>query len=181
MTTPPVKAIVVIGSGTMGSGVAQLAAVSGCTVHLIDVNAIVLRRGLDAIKKNLGRAVDKGRMTADERDAATARIQTPEEVGVLSDVELAIEAVAEDLAIKQRVFRDSAFSSHGRHRGKFVEFERGKVVFLLVGPEEDQTFYLGVGKETALQPFGFIGFGRHIKHVAAPEQFFGTDAVQDSS
>ncbi|MDO8629413.1 MAG: 3-hydroxyacyl-CoA dehydrogenase NAD-binding domain-containing protein [Phycisphaerales bacterium] len=106
MTEQPVHAIAVIGAGTMGSGIAQVAATHGCTVHLIDVNAEVLRHGLDAIKKNLDRAVEKGRMTAPDRDATSTRIHTRGEIGNLKDVELAIEAVVEDLAIKQRVFRD---------------------------------------------------------------------------
>jgi 3-hydroxybutyryl-CoA dehydrogenase len=100
------NAIAVIGAGTMGSGIAQLAATHACTVRLIDVNPDVLRHGLDAIKKNLDRAVEKGRMSASDRDATSARIHTRGEIGDLKDVELAIEAVVEDMAIKQRVFRD---------------------------------------------------------------------------
>ena len=106
MTKQPVHSIAVIGAGTMGAGIAQLAATHGCTVHLIDVNADVLRHGLDAIKKNLDRTVEKGRMAAPDRDATSARIHTRGEIDNLKDVELAIEAVVENLAIKQRVFRD---------------------------------------------------------------------------
>jgi 3-hydroxybutyryl-CoA dehydrogenase len=100
------NAIAVIGAGTMGSGIAQLAATHRCTVRLIDVNAEGLRQGLDAINKNLDRAVEKGRITASDRDAISASIHPRGEIGNLKDVELAIEAVVEDLAIKQRVLCD---------------------------------------------------------------------------
>jgi len=100
------QSIAVIGAGTMGSGIAQLAAVHGCNVRLIDVSREVLSRAVQSVGKNLDRLVDKGRMTPADRDAAAARIQVSETVQGIGPVELAIEAVIEDLPLKQGIFRD---------------------------------------------------------------------------
>ena len=91
----------------MGSGIAQLAASSGCTVHLIDVNREFVERGLAGIRKHLDRSVEKGRMSAEDRDAAVARLRPGRSIEALKgdpDVALAIEAVVEDLSIKHGVF-----------------------------------------------------------------------------
>lgn len=111
----------------MGAGIAQLAASHGCTVHLIDINLEVLQRGLDGIRKALDRLVEKGKLSSTERDATVTRITllatsdlltlTPTLSlggrGGLGDVALAIEAVVEDIAVKQGIFRqlDAATSS----------------------------------------------------------------------
>ena len=101
---PEVKTIAVVGAGTMGAGIAQLVATKGCGVHLIDVNADVLRRSVEGIAKRLDRSVEKGRITGDERDAIFERIKPADSIGNLSGVELAIEAVVEDLSVKHKVF-----------------------------------------------------------------------------
>jgi len=100
-----VKTIAVIGAGTMGSGIAQLAATNGCRVHLIDVNGDVVRQGVERIGGFLNRAVEKGRMSAEQRDAALERIVPGETIEGLEQVELAVEAVVEKLEIKHDVFR----------------------------------------------------------------------------
>ena len=99
-----VKSIAVVGGGTMGAGIAQLAAAKGCSVELIDVNADVLTRSLEAIKKRLDRSVEKKRITADQRDVIFGRITPHDSIKNLGDVELAIEAVVEDLDVKHKVF-----------------------------------------------------------------------------
>jgi 3-hydroxybutyryl-CoA dehydrogenase len=99
-----VKAIAVIGAGTMGAGVAQLAATHGCTVHLNDVDGDVIQRGIDGIAGRLKRSVDKGRLKRGDRDAILGRIKPMSAICDLRDVELAIESVTEDLAAKQGVF-----------------------------------------------------------------------------
>lgn len=88
----------------MGTGIAQLAARHGCTVRLIEINGDVLRRSLEEVRKRLDRSVEKGTIEAAQRDAILARIQPGHEIEGLEAVELAIEAVVEDLAVKQRVF-----------------------------------------------------------------------------
>ena len=88
----------------MGTGIAQLAARCGCTVRLIEVNGDVLRRSLEEVRKRLDRSVEKGKIEAAQRDAILERIQPGQRIEGLEAVELAIEAVVEDLAVKQRVF-----------------------------------------------------------------------------
>jgi 3-hydroxybutyryl-CoA dehydrogenase len=99
-----VNAIAVVGAGTMGAGIAQLAASHGCAVHLIDVSQEVLQRGVEDICKQFDRLVGKGKMPAAERDAAVDRIMPSDGIRELGNVELAIEAVVEDLATKRKVF-----------------------------------------------------------------------------
>ena len=101
-----VNTIAVIGAGTMGAGIAQLAATYGCRVYLYDVKDDSVRRGIEGIAKRLARRVEKGKIEPEERSAALGRIKPIDAIHNLEDVELAIEAVVEDLAVKQRVFTD---------------------------------------------------------------------------
>ncbi len=88
----------------MGSGIAQVIAQSGHDVILTDRAEQYLERGLGVIRANLERAVQKGRITPEQRDAALARIRTTVALDRL-DVALAIEAATEDLAVKSEIFR----------------------------------------------------------------------------
>ena len=99
-----VKSIAVVGAGTMGAGIAQLAATNGCSVDLVDVNGDVLARSLEGIRKRLDRSVEKKRITAEVRDTIFGRITPNEAIRDLGGVELAIEAVVENLEIKHKVF-----------------------------------------------------------------------------
>lgn len=99
------QTIAVIGAGTMGAGIAQVAAVHGCRVHLIDINGEVLQRGFGGIKKNLDRLVEKGKLSSADREAVTSRIEPSDAIRGIEKAELVIEAVLEDLAIKQGIFR----------------------------------------------------------------------------
>lgn len=101
---PPIDHLAVVGAGTMGAGIAQLAAVHGCRVTLIDVNREALERGRASIGTQLDRMVDKGKLTAAECAAVRSRIATRDEIADLTDASLAIEAVVEDLAVKHKVF-----------------------------------------------------------------------------
>lgn len=100
-----VQSIAVVGAGTMGAGISQVAASHGCMVHLIDINHDVLQRGLAGIKKSLDRLVDKGKLSPSDREAVANKIKPSEAIGGIEKAELVIEAVIEDLAIKQEVFR----------------------------------------------------------------------------
>lgn len=99
------KTIAVIGAGTMGAGIAQLAAANDCTVQLIDINGEVLQRGLEGIKRSLDRLVEKAKLSPAARDAILARITPSDAVRGIEKVDLAIEAVIEDLGVKQKVFQ----------------------------------------------------------------------------
>lgn len=96
--------IAVIGAGAMGAGIAQLAAQHGCDVRLIDVSDTAVQRGWTAIRDQLDRTVDKGKLAAAERDAIIARVRPSTAIEGLSGISLAIEAVVEDVAVKRQVF-----------------------------------------------------------------------------
>lgn len=96
--------IAVIGAGQMGSGIAQVAAQSGHDIWLHDRSAAIIERGLGVIRKNLDRSVERGRISAEHRDAVFARIH-PMPVLEKLDVALAIEAATEQLDLKLELFR----------------------------------------------------------------------------
>lgn len=94
----------VVGAGTMGAGIAQLAAGAGCEVVLCDVSAEVVERGVGRIWAGFERAVDRGRMTDEAREAALGRIRATTALDELRDAQLVIEAVSEDLGLKRQIF-----------------------------------------------------------------------------
>ncbi len=96
----------VVGAGTMGHGIAQVAAVSGYSVRLVDTFAAALERGRGRIEASLDKLVAKERLSAEDRDAALGRIETSSTLESLDDVDLAIEAVVEKLEIKQQVLAE---------------------------------------------------------------------------
>jgi 3-hydroxybutyryl-CoA dehydrogenase len=95
----------VIGSGTMGAGIAQVAARAGFDVVMRDVAQEFLVRGMTSIHKSLQRDVDKERLSGDEKSAIIARIKTTTDIGALSDAFIVVEAVTEDLGVKTNVFK----------------------------------------------------------------------------
>ena len=98
------KNIVVIGGGTMGNGIAHTAAASGFDVMLVDVNESILQRAVSTITSNLQRGVDKGKMTAEERDAIVGRIKPVTDVSAAADADLVIEAIIENVDAKTQLF-----------------------------------------------------------------------------
>lgn len=98
------KKIVVIGAGTMGNGIAHAAAASGFATTLIDVNQQILDRAFSTISANLQRGVDKGKMTADEKQAVLGRIQLATDVAAVADADLVVEAIIENVAAKIALF-----------------------------------------------------------------------------
>ena len=96
--------IAIVGAGQMGSGIAQVAAASGHHVLLNDRSPEFIESGLAGIEKNLGRSVEKQRITVDERNAILGRI-TPATAIDSFDVDLAIEAATEKLDTKLELFR----------------------------------------------------------------------------
>ena len=99
------EVIGVVGAGTMGNGIAQVAARAGYRVVMRDVRDEFLERGLAAIDKSLERDVEKQRLAADEKDAIRGRIQTTTSLGPLSDASIVIEAVTENLGVKTELFK----------------------------------------------------------------------------
>jgi len=94
----------VVGCGLMGSGIAEVAAKSGFTVRVREVNEDFLAAGEKRIRKSLDRAVEKEKLTADDRDAAWDRLSFTTEVTDLADCDLVIEAIVEDLEAKNELF-----------------------------------------------------------------------------
>jgi len=99
--------VAVIGAGTMGHGIAYVAAVAGCDVRLSDVRPEVLPQALDKVEALLVSGVKRGKLAADEHAAVRKRVRTEPQIrAAVSDADIVIEAVVEDLAIKQRLFVD---------------------------------------------------------------------------
>lgn len=98
------KQLVVIGAGLMGSGIAQVAASSGWEVTLRDVSAAALDRAVAGIDTSLSKFVDKGKVSADERDTALGRISTTTDIDAAADADIVVEAVFEELDVKHEVF-----------------------------------------------------------------------------
>ena len=99
-----IKTLGVIGGGTMGNGIAHVAARSGFKVILHDIEQRSLDQALSTITKNLEREVAKGKITGDDKAAALSRIVPATKNSALSDVDFVIEAVVENVDIKLRVF-----------------------------------------------------------------------------
>lgn len=98
------KNIVVIGGGTMGNGIAHTAAATGFDVLLVDVSEEFLQRAISTITANLQRGVDKGKMTAEERDAVVGRIRTTTRVEDAANADIVIEAIVENVDAKTKLF-----------------------------------------------------------------------------
>jgi 3-hydroxybutyryl-CoA dehydrogenase len=94
----------VIGAGTMGNGIAQVFAQSGFDVRLCDAVPAAIDRAKAGIEKSLGKFVEKGKMTAADRDAALGRLSTGSDLDALADVDYVVEAIAEQVAAKTEVF-----------------------------------------------------------------------------
>ena len=91
----------VVGAGQMGAGIAHVAALAGKKVVLTDVSEELAKKGLRAIEKNLGRQVDKGKVTVEARDAALGRIAAGADLARFADADLVVEAVVENEAVKK--------------------------------------------------------------------------------
>ncbi len=100
-----IQTIGIVGAGTMGNGIAHVCAKAGFNVILLEVEQRFLDRGLAAIQKNLAREVEKSKLTADERDAALARIKGTLLRDELAAAQLVIEAASERFEIKQQLFQ----------------------------------------------------------------------------
>jgi len=99
--------VTVIGAGTMGHGIAYVAAVAGCEVRLTDARRAALPEALDKIEALLVSGVKRGKLAADDHAAVRKRIRAESQIrAAVSDADIVIEAVVEDLAIKQRLFAE---------------------------------------------------------------------------
>ncbi|MGH7901125.1 MAG: 3-hydroxyacyl-CoA dehydrogenase family protein [Thermodesulfobacteriota bacterium] len=100
-----IKKVGVIGAGTMGSGIAQVVASSGMGVTLIDVSEGYLERGIKNIEKSLERLVKKGDLKEEDSRTSLSRIQPSTSFSDLSEADLVVEAVFEDMNVKKEIFK----------------------------------------------------------------------------
>jgi 3-hydroxybutyryl-CoA dehydrogenase len=105
MSADAVKTLGVLGAGQMGGGIAQVAAQGGRKVLLADVDLARAERGRDQVAKGLGRLVEKGKVTAEARDATLANIVPVASVAAFGEVDLAIEAATENIELKRTLMK----------------------------------------------------------------------------
>ncbi|TPG75460.1 3-hydroxybutyryl-CoA dehydrogenase [Pseudomonas arsenicoxydans] len=98
----------VIGAGTMGNGIAQVCALAGFTVTLIDISESALQKALATVSKNLDRQVAKETLTEEQKHVALDRIRTSTQYDSLKNAQLVIEAATENLDLKLRVLQQIA-------------------------------------------------------------------------
>lgn len=103
-----VEKLLIAGAGQMGAGIAQVSAVAGLDVVMVDIADEFVARGRASIERGLGRLVGKGRMEAADRDAALARITTGTDMVAGADADLFVEAAPESIEIKKGLFERAA-------------------------------------------------------------------------
>ncbi len=99
-----IKKVGVLGCGLMGAGIAEVCAKAGHTTVIREVDESFLERGMQRIERSLGKAVDKGKLEAEQRDAALSRISGTTELEPLADCDLVVEAIIERLEEKVETF-----------------------------------------------------------------------------
>src|SRR5260221_735625 len=100
----PIHAIGVLGAGTMGHGIAQVAAAAGYAVIMRDVSAEAVARGLQSIERNLGKAIQLKKISEQDREEALQRISLATRLEEISGADLEIEASPENLDLNQSLF-----------------------------------------------------------------------------
>ena len=100
-----IRTVGVVGAGLMGSGIAQVVAQAGYSVVIREIEQRFLEKGLKLVEGQLQRAVEKGRMTAEEKASLLGRIRWTLNLEELKGADLVIEAIVEDLALKQELYR----------------------------------------------------------------------------
>ena len=96
----------VLGGGLMGSGIAQVSALAGCRTVMREVSELLCEKALASIRKSLEKGIEKGKVTPETRDAALANLTCTTEVARLSESEIVIEAVSEDLELKNTLWKE---------------------------------------------------------------------------
>ena len=99
-----IRKIGVIGAGQMGNGIAQVFAVNGVDVVMLDISDEAAAKGLATITKSLDKFVSKEKISSADRDAALARIKTGTDYALIKDAQLVIEAATENLELKRKIF-----------------------------------------------------------------------------
>lgn len=100
----PIKKIAVLGAGLMGSGIAQIAATGGYEVTLVDISDELVEKGLSGIEKSLSRFVEKGAISAAQKESALARLRGTTTLEEVAGADLVIEAIVENLQVKRDTY-----------------------------------------------------------------------------
>ena len=106
-TPREIHRIAVLGAGTMGHGIAQVAAAAGYAVIMLDVDSEALARGIQSIERNLAKGIQLGKITEPDRDETLQRIRGAAEFEKIRDADLIVEAAPEVLQLKQQLLRDA--------------------------------------------------------------------------
>ncbi|HXJ17241.1 MAG TPA: 3-hydroxyacyl-CoA dehydrogenase NAD-binding domain-containing protein, partial [Candidatus Polarisedimenticolia bacterium] len=99
-----IEKVGIVGCGLMGSGIAQVAAQAGFSVTVREVTPELVDKGLKSIEKNLARQVEKGTITAEQRDQIRGRLRGTTKIEDLADRDLIIEAIIENVPAKKELF-----------------------------------------------------------------------------
>jgi 3-hydroxybutyryl-CoA dehydrogenase len=100
-----IKTIGVVGAGTMGNGIAQVAAAAGFNIIMSDIEERFVQNGLKSIDKFLAKSVEKGKMSADEKNAITGRIKGTTKIEDMKDADFVVEVVLEVMDLKKKIFK----------------------------------------------------------------------------
>ena len=121
-----IRTVGVVGAGTMGHGIAQVFAQAGFAVRLVDLEPSMLERARAAIARSLGKFVEKGTLSAVERDETLSRLSMATSLDHLADADYVVEAIVEDVEAKRTLFgKLDAHREGGRDRGleHLVDFD----------------------------------------------------------
>ena len=122
-----IQKVGVLGCGLMGSGIAEVCAKAGIPTVVREVSEEFLAKGMGRLEKSLGRAVDKGKLSAEDRDGALGRLSGTTDEADLADCDLIIEAIVEDVELKCRTYGEldkvvkKAIAALGGGRSAFTQ------------------------------------------------------------
>lgn len=108
MMTTSLANVAVIGSGTMGAGIAEVAAAAGHPVLIYDIDHQAIVRAIDGIARRLASRVERGKLASEQADALLARLHPAHDLAALADADLVIEAASERLEVKAALFAQLA-------------------------------------------------------------------------
>jgi len=100
------QTIYIIGAGTMGRGIAQVAAQAGNITYLSDISRDIAEKNLEIVKAGLAKQIEKGKMTVEEVDGILGRIRCVEKYNQVGEADFVIEAALEDISLKQKIFEE---------------------------------------------------------------------------
>jgi 3-hydroxybutyryl-CoA dehydrogenase len=107
MAAKHVERVAVLGAGTMGHGIAQVAATAGCRVTLYDIDESIVAKGRSHVAANLARGIEKGKVTEEQKAAALERLATTTTLAeAVRDADLVVEAAPERMDLKKRIFAE---------------------------------------------------------------------------